>query len=374
MTAEDGYKLIPPSIHKNISAEEITIAELLRQAGYATAHYGKWHLQGGGPGKHGYDEHDGDIGNEYAQNYPDPNPVDIFGMAERAEAFMEKSKKAGKPFFIQMSWHALHAPQNALKKTVEKYEKLMGGRNERSIQRAALAENLDTGVGMVVDAVDRLGLARGTYVIYMSDNGGGGGGRRAALSGGKGSVWEGGIRVPLIFRGPSVKENSWCHERVNGYDFFPTYCEWAGIKKLPEKIEGGSIASLLVDDGKGTVTRPREEMVFHFPHYQSADGPHSAILLGDLKLLKFYDTGRLALFDLSEDIGEKDDLAKTMPDETTELAKLLEKYLDDVGAALPVANPKYDPKNPPAPPEKGPKAKGGKRGSKKKGKRRGKGK
>ena len=374
MTAEDGYKLIPPSILKNISGEEVTIAELLRQAGYATAHYGKWHLQGGGPGKHGYDEHDGDIGNEYAQNYPDPNPVDIFGMAERAEAFMEKSKKAGKPFFIQMSWHALHAPQNALKKTVEKYEKLMGGRKERSVQRAALAEDLDTGVGMVVDAVDRLGLAGDTYVIYMSDNGGGGSGRRSALSGGKGSVWEGGIRVPLIVRGPGVKENSWCHERVNGYDFIPTYCEWARIKKLPEKIEGGSIASLLANEGKGTVTRPREEMVFHFPHYQSADGPHSAILLGDLKLLKFYDTGRLALFDLSRDIGERNDLSKTMPDETTRLAKLMEKYLDDVGAALPVANPKYDPKNPPAPPEKGPKGEGRERGLRKKGNRRGKGK
>jgi arylsulfatase A-like enzyme len=360
MTAEDGYKLIPPSIDKNISTEETTIAELLQQAGYATAHYGKWHIQGGGPGKHGYDEHDGDIGNEYAKNYPDPNPVDIFGMAERAEAFMEKSKKAGKPFFIQMSWHALHAPQNALKKTVQKYEKLMDGRNERSIQRAALTEDLDTGVERVVDAVDRLGLAGNTYVIYMSDNGAGGGGKRATLNGGKGSVWEGGIRVPLIVRGPGVKANSWSHERVNGYDFFPTYCEWAGIKKLPAKIEGGSIVSLLANDGKGTVKRPREEMVFHFPHYQSGDGPHSAILLGDLKLLKFYETGRLALFDLSKDISEKNDLSKTLPEETAKLDKLLIKYLADVGAALPEENPKYDPNNPPALPKKGEKGKRGK--------------
>jgi len=365
MTADDGYKLIPPSINKNISTDETTIAELLKLAGYATAHYGKWHIQGGGPGAHGYDEHDGDIGNEYASKFSDPNPVDIFGMAERAEAFMEKSKKAGKPFFIQLSWHALHAPQNALKKTQEKYQKLSTGGKERSIQRAAITEDLDTGVGRVMDAVSRLGLAGNTYVIYMSDNGGGGGGKRSTLNGGKGSLWEGGIRVPLIVRGPGVKAGSWCHVRVNGYDFFPTWCEWAGVKELPARIEGGSLASLLTNEGQGTVKRPREEMVFHFPHYQSGDGPHSALILGDLKLMKFYETGKLSLFNLANDLGESKDLSKSKPEETKKLAALLDKYLADVGAVLPKENPNYDPNNPPEPPKKGQKGKG------KKGKREG---
>ena len=130
----------------------------------------------------------------------------------------------------------------------------MGGSvDDKRVGSAAIAENLDTGVGMVVDAVDRLGLADNTFVIYMSDNGSGGGGgkgggrgRRGGLSGGKGGVWEGGIRSPLIIRGPGIPANSWCHERVVGYDFFPTYCEWAGIpaSKLPRDIEGGSIAGL----------------------------------------------------------------------------------------------------------------------------------
>ncbi len=359
VTAADGHKMIGPRNIRSINRNEVTIAELLREAGYSTAHYGKWHINGGGPAAHGYDESDGDISNEYAHQYSDPNPADIFGMAKRAAAFMEKNKKANKPFFIQMSWHALHAPQNAMKQTLAKYAKKIGGNVEdKRVGSAAIAENLDTGVGMVVDAIDRLGLADNTYVIYMSDNGSGGGGgkgggkrggRRAGLSGGKGSLWEGGIRSPLIVRGPNVPANSWCHEQVVGYDFFPTYCEWAGISlsKLPKRIEGGSIVNLL-DDGKGTVKRSRQELVFHFPHYQSGDGPHSALFLGDLKLMKFYETGRLALFDLKSDLSEQNDLAKQMPKKVSQLDRLLVKYLKDVDAQMAVANPQYDPNKPPA--------------------------
>lgn len=105
-----GYKLVAPTLRKSIRSEETTIAELLRTAGYATAHYGKWHISGGGPERHGYDESDGDTGNGDAAPHKGDNPVDIFGMGRRAAAFMEKSKKAGKPFFIQMSYHALHYP------------------------------------------------------------------------------------------------------------------------------------------------------------------------------------------------------------------------------------------------------------------------
>ena len=99
--AELGHKLLEPRLIKNIADSEVTIAEILRNAGYATAHYGKWHIGGGGPEKHGYDESDGDTGNEHAYQYGDPNPVDIFGMADRTAVFMEKSKKAGKPFFTR---------------------------------------------------------------------------------------------------------------------------------------------------------------------------------------------------------------------------------------------------------------------------------
>lgn len=344
---EAGRKMIEPRNTKQIARSEVTVAELLHDAGYATAHYGKWHLNGGGPAAHGYDEGDGENGNEYAHKFVNPNPADIFGMTERAISFIERSNKAGKPFFIQMSWHALHASQNAMPATLAKYAQKMGGRaDDKRVSSAAIAENLDTGVGLVVDAVDRLGLQDNTFVIYMSDNGSGGGGRgrSGGLAGGKGGVWEGGIRSPFIIRGPGIQPGSWCHERIVGYELFPTYCEWAGIStaKLPRNIEGGSIVALL-DDGQGTVKRQREEMVFHFPHYQGGDGPHSALYLGDLKLMKFYENGRLVLFDMGKNVSERNDLAKRMPDQVAQLDALLVKYLNDVDAQMAVPNPNYDP-------------------------------
>jgi arylsulfatase A-like enzyme len=346
---ETGRKLNEPILIKNIPASETTIGELLRQAGYATAHYGKWHIRGGGPGQHGYDEHDGDTGNEEAFRFKDPNPVDIFGMASKAAAFMEKSQKAGKPFYIQLSWNALHAPGNALKTTLAKYQKLGEGKN---MERAAITEDLDTGVGRVLKSIDQLGLAGETYVIYMSDNGAGGG--RGALAGGKGDLYEGGIRVPLIIRGPGVKANSWCHVRTVGYDMLPTFCEWAGISAsaLPKGIEGGSFAAALANAGVGSIKRPREELVFHFPHYQG-DAPHSAIYMGNLKLIRFYEDNKTVLFDLSRDIGEKNDLSKQMPAEAARLGKKLQDYLVAVHAQMPTPNPQYDPKRAVTQPKKG---------------------
>lgn len=339
---ETGQKLIEPRNIRSIPANEMTIGDILRKAGYATAHYGKWHISGGGPERHGFDESDGDTGNENAFQFKDPNPVDIFGMADRAAVFMEKSSKASKPFFIQLSWNALHASENANQATLAKYERQLNGENRKRITTAAITEDLDTGVGRVMDAIERLGLASTTYVIYMADNGAGGGKR--VLAGGKGGVWEGGIRVPFIVRGPGVKANSWCHTRVVGYDLFPTFCELAGVNRaaLPKGLEGGSIASLLLNEGHGEVKRPRDELVFHFPHYQG-DTPHSALLLGDLKLLHFYEDNRDMLFDLSQDLGERTDLASKRPADTKKLRERLEKYLAAVDAQLPTPNPDYDP-------------------------------
>lgn len=363
--AVEGQKLLEPRNIKDISTNEKTIGDMLHASGYATAHFGKWHIRGGGPGQHGYDEHDGDTGNEQAYKYTDPNPVDIFGMAKKAAAFMEKSKKANKPFYIQLSWNALHAQENALKATLAKYEKLGTGKN---VQRAAITEDLDTGVGMVLKSVNDLGLSANTFIIYMSDNGSGGG--KGALSGGKGDLFEAGIRVPLIIRGPGVKPNSWCHTRVVGFDLFPTFCEWAGIAstKLPRDIEGGSIASLLSNDGKGKVSRSRDFLAFHFPHYQG-DTPHSAIIKGDMKLIKFYEDNRLLLFDLSKDLRESSNLSSKMPEETKKLNTALTDYLSEIQAQLPTPNPKYDPNQKPAPLKKG-----GKKGGPESGMQKGKAK
>lgn len=358
MTRENNYPLIPPSIDRRIPTEQTTIAEMLKSAGYATAHYGKWHLSGGGPESHGYDESDGDTSNGDAAPHVPPNPVDIFGITERANAFMSKNTKSGTPFFIQLSHHALHYPQNSARELQEKYAKLSNGSIEdKPVLRMAMAEHLDAGVGLIMEHIDKLGIADNTYLIFMSDNGGGGqgGGSRNAGSGnrewvrpltaGKGGVWEGGIRVPLIIRGPGVKAGTYCDTRVVGYDFYPTFCKLAGItESLPEGLEGGDIAQLF-KTGSGKVNRAREELVFHFPHYQG-DTPHSAILMDQYKLMKWYEDGRIRLFDLSKDIGEGTDLSKIMPERADDLEKRLQMYLKAINARMPEVNPSYDPSKP----------------------------
>lgn len=349
ITADQNPKLLPPQCIRAINRSDVTIGEALQSAGYATAHFGKWHISGGGPGQNGFDVHDGDIGNEHAFKFSDPNPVDIFGMCDRASKFMQDSQKAGKPFYLQLSWHALHAPENASKASLAKYQNK--GRNQKNIGQLALTEDLDNGVGRILQALDKLDLVDNTYVIYTSDNGGGGGGgKNRVLSGGKGSVWEGGIRVPFIIRGPNIKAGSWCHQSIAGYDMFPTFCEIADVKNLPSKtlatLEGGSILPLLRSPTKGKVKRPREGLVFHFPHYQSSDGPHSSIILDNFKVIYFYETGKSALFNLKEDIAERSDLAGKNPDKTRELTTQLSNYLQAINAQLPVNNPSYDPTKP----------------------------
>lgn len=347
--AEEGHKLIEGANRKSIRPDETTIAEMLKAEGYATAHYGKWHLSGGGPESHGYDESDGDTGNRDADAYVDPNPVDIFGMTERATAFMEKQSRAGKPFYVQMSYYALHLPENALKATRAFYDSQPPGKMHSDPARAAITTDLDTGVGRLLESIERLGLTGKTYVIYMSDNGAGGGkGNGRPLTAGKGGVWEGGIRVPLIIRGPGIAENSWCHQRVVGYDFFPTLCRWAGITKpLPAGIEGGDLTPLIFDGSREPLRRAREELVFHFPHYQG-DTPHSAIFLGRHKLLHFYETGETQLFDLDADLGETRDLSRSRPEVAADLKRRLDAYLAEVGASMPQTNSTYDPAKEPA--------------------------
>jgi arylsulfatase A len=356
--AEMGHRLIEGDNRKSIRDDEVTIGQVLKSAGYATAHYGKWHLEGGGPEAHGYDESDGATGNQDAAPHLPPNPVDIFGMGSRAVDFMKRSQAAGKPFFIQMSYNALHYPENATPALIEKYRKLADGRDDKEVGRAAIAEDLDRGVGELLAKLDGMGLSKNTIVIYMSDNGGS---NRRTLNGGKGDVREGGIRVPLIIRGPGIAANSWCHQRVVGYDFFPTFCRWASVKApLPTQLEGGDLSHLL-SGSSDPVRRSREELVFHFPHYQG-DSPHSAIFSGNMKLIHFYETGENHLFDLKADIGESRNLAEAKPELARSLAKQLADYLSEVGAAMPKPNPNYDSSKEPA--RKGG-GKGGKKGGKK---------
>jgi arylsulfatase A-like enzyme len=200
----------------------------------------------------------------------------------------------------------------------------------------------------VLEAIEALGLADTTYVLYMSDNGSGGGSR--ALRGGKGGMWEGGIRVPMILRGPGIEPGSICRTPVVGYDWFPTFCQWAGIPadRLPNHLDGGSLIPLLQDPKNGRVIRPREELIFHFPHYQG-DTPHTAIRLGNLKLLHFYEDGSDLLFDLSNDPKESRNLASQQTEDVQLLKAKMDAYLREVEAGLPKPNPNFQAgANPPA--------------------------
>ncbi|MEM7600628.1 MAG: sulfatase-like hydrolase/transferase [Verrucomicrobiota bacterium] len=362
MTAADNYPLISPTINKRLSTEETTIGNQLQGVGYRTAHYGKWHLGRVDPTSYGYDDSDGPTGNQTAAPFVEPNPVDIFGMGERAVAFMKKSKEEGKPFFIQMSYHALHYPENATAATVAKYR-------ERGVQNPgsmAIADDMDRGIGELLESLDRLGLSQSTYVIFMADNGGNAGRNIRLLRGGKGGVWEGGIRVPMIVRGPGVAPGSWSHQRVVGYDWYPTFCALAGVETpLPSGIEGGTIMHLL----KGLdepVQRPRQELVFHFPHYQN-DAPHTALLLGKYKLFRFYEDDSHQLYDLQQDLGESSNIADANPEIVRAMAERMDRYLADVGATFPTVNSSYDPSKPSS--SSSSKKKGGKAKGKGKGKK-----
>jgi len=201
------------------------------------------------------------------------------------------------------------------------------------------------GVGIIMDGLDRLGLSDNTYLIYMGDNGANGP-AGAPIARGKGTVSEGGIRAPFIIRGPGIEPNSFSAVRMVGFDLFPTFAEWAGVEELPPNIEGGSIASVFQNGGVGEIERPREQLVFHFPHYQSFGGPQTAILLGDLKLIKYYETGETRLYNLSDDIGETTDLSAEMSHKAAELEALMGEHLAAINAQLPIMNAHYDPNAP----------------------------
>lgn len=350
--AEDGHKLIEGSSRKAIRTEEVTFPELLQRAGYATAHYGKWHLAAGGPEHHGFDASDGDTGNRDADAFTDPNPVDIFGMTERAKKFMTDQKKCGKPFYLQMSYHALHLPENALKSSLARFQGKPGSKLHHDAARAAITYDLDTGVGRLLQTIQDLGLENHTYVIYMSDNGGGGGkggkGASTGLRGGKGGLSEGGIRVPFMIRGPGIKAGSWSHQPVAAYDWFPTICRWACVKEsLPSHIDGGDLSPLLAG-GDQPVARASSALLFHFPHYQG-DTPQSAIRMGDYKLILSYEHGTRKLFDLKQDPSESINLADQRHELANQLENQLRALLKETNAAMPTPNPNYDPAKAPVP-------------------------
>lgn len=341
-------KLIPPRPLLEMPVEEITIADYLKQMGYVSAHFGKWHMGRKDPSFHGFDESDGANSNGGPENVRDPNPKQAYAIAEKGMAFIERQAGAGRPFYLQLDHYSSRREAHALPETLKEVQQRAGRTGDRRSGEIAACLDIDKTIGMVLDKIEELDIADNTYVFYSADHGTPGRTSNVPLTLGKGSVWEGGIRVPLLVRGPGIKANTFAYDRTMGIDLFPTIAALSqGNRSLPEDVEGGSLVPILMNQGEGEVKRSREELVFHFPHYDmDPAGPASAIMLGDYKLIKFYESNKLHLFDLSKDMEEKNDLSESKPEVVAKLHDRLNEYLASVDAQMPQTNPNYDPSQP----------------------------
>ena len=332
---DTGQALIEPRVVSELPREVTTIAELLKTAGYATAHFGKWHVGKVDPQVHGFDESDGATSNGGPENSRNPNPKQAYGMTSRGIAFIERQVQADKPFYLQLSHYGGRSIADSKPETIEKVLQIRPGRDDRNIEAAAVALDMDITIGMLLDTLDELNIADKTYVIYTADHGTPG--RNGPLQGGKGGLWDGGIRIPLFIRGPMAKAGSHSSVLVTGADLVPTVADLAGVSdKLSDLVEGGSLRQVLADPVSGKVGRAHDEIVFHFPHYDKDPlGPVSAIIVGEYKLVRIYEGQRHLLFDLAKDLGERNDLSSSRVDKVRELSAQLTSYLESIDAGMP---------------------------------------
>ncbi len=327
-------RLLPPEPVLELPADTVTVAELLRARGYATAHFGKWHVGRADPARHGFEASDGPTNNGGPDQVASPNPKQAIGMTDRGIAFLTAAARAGRPFYVQLS----HYPDQERKE----------GREDRG-GGPRPSEEVDRQLVRLLAALDALGLAGNTVVAYTADHGGQGRTGNAPLSGGKGSVLEGGLRVPFLLRGPGIAAGVCSRVPVTACDLLPTFAELAGIP-VPAAVDGGSLVPVLRDPaGRGRVLRPAEDLLFHFPHYDLGNGgPATALLLGTHKLIRSYETGAIRLFELESDPGETRDLAAAEPARLRDLVARMDARLRELGARMARPNPNFDPANAPA--------------------------
>ena len=352
-------KLLTPEFHHELPLAETTLAEALKPAGYVSASIGKWHLGGEGfsPTEQGFDRNVGGTARGSPVSYF--GPFDLPGLrggpageyltdrlSDEAERFVTENRD--RPFFLYLPEFAVHLPLQGKKDLVAKYQaKLASAETQNNPVYAAMVESVDQGVGRLMAKLDELGIADRTVVILTADNGG----LRyegkqtkpvtsnAPLRAGKGHLYEGGIREPLIVRWPGVvKAGSVCKAPVISVDYFPTILEMAGLGK-PRAVDGVSLAPLLRQKGGAR----RETLYWHYPHYSNQGGvPSGAIREGDYKLIEFYEDGRVELFHLKDDAGERRNLARREAGKAAALRGKLARWRTAVDAAMPAANPGYD--------------------------------
>jgi arylsulfatase A-like enzyme len=365
-------KLKPAPNADHLPLEETTIAEALREGGYATFFAGKWHLGGGDfyPGAQGFpaelDNGNGKKGNaqfwypKSDQPVPDhkDDPKTTERIANEAVKFINEHKD--KPFFANLPFLAVHVPIGAREELVAKYRKkaesapadAWGQERDNKVRLvqnnplyAAMLEQLDAAIGRVLGALEKNGLTENTVVIFMSDNGGlataeGHPTSNFPLRAGKGWPYEGGVREPLIVCAPGLAQpGSTCAAPVISTDFYPTLLQLAGLELKPQQhLDGVSFVPLL----KGE-TAPRGKPLFwHYPHYANQGGaPNGVIRDGDWKLIEWYEDGALELYNIPQDIGEKTNLATMEPEKVRELHAKLVAWRMEVGALMPTPNPDF---------------------------------
>ena len=281
-----------------------SIANVLKRANpsYRAAHFGKWQWPvPQSPDAMGYDVSDGITMNADGTSQDPNDPKLTFGITRRAENFMENQVEDGRPFYLQLSYYATHGPNQALASTLEKY-------SGNDAVLAAMTEDLDTAIGMLLKKLDELDITENTYVIYMADNGM----NSEILRGEKALLDEGGLRVPLVVSGPGISNNVYSNVPVIAYDIYPTIIDFVvpGFA-LPEGVEGGSWKSVLLNDGVGEVERPIDRMVWH--HDVEIAHPQTAIRKGDYKLIYYWDTRESFLHHLPSDLSESNNIAGQWP-------------------------------------------------------------
>lgn len=357
-----SQKLLRPKFRQYLSLDEVTIAKALKSQGYMSAAVGKWHLGGQqhDPIKHGFDVNIGgtETGSPPGGYFRFRTPTMTARntreyltdrLTEEAEKFIDQNKD--RPFFLYLSHYAVHIPLEAKKSLLAKYQaKARPDEAQNNPIYGAVVQSVNESVGRILKKLDDLRIAPNTVVFFFSDNGGLSvkegpntpATSNAPLRAGKGYLYEGGIREPLIIRWPGVtRPGSVCDVPVCSIDFYSTILEIAGAKANAEPLDGVSLVPLLREQSGEW---KRQDLYWHYPHYSNQGGrPSGAVRSGDFKLIEFFEDGRLELYNLRDDLGEQTDLAAQMPDKTKELHAKLVAWRNSVAAQMPTPNPNYLP-------------------------------
>lgn len=367
----------PAPLHDQMDLAEVTLAEALKPHGYHTFFAGKWHLgptEEFWPTKQGFDVNRGGFsrggpygGKKYFSPYGNPRLTDgpdgehlPDRLAGETVKFMEQHQD--EPFLAYLAFYSVHTPLIGRPDLVEKYKKkaerlglndkphfapeeqtlpVKQKRQVRTVQAhavyGAMVEAMDAAVGKVLDSLDEMGIADNTAVFFMSDNGGlstseGSPTSNLPFRGGKGWLYEGGIREPWLVRWPGVtKPGSVCDEPVISVDFAPTILDMAGLPAIPKNhLDGKSLVPVLKDS---EANLGRQSLFWHYPHYANQGGfPGGAVREGDWKLLERYEDGRVHLYNLKDDVGERNDLADKHPERVQAMRARLHNWYKDVDA------------------------------------------